>query len=194
MALPLDSQIRLEAAAESSPPKPKVQSVPADLLALLYRQVRSLAGPRADLDDLVQKAAERMVKAMPRFEGRSAFSTWAYGIAYRTVLDHDRWYRRWARRFAYTEESDPEPPSDVRVEDSALQSARAASLHRALAQLPPAKRTVILLHDLEGHEMKEVAEIVHTNERTVRSRLRDGRKMLAAILLEDPLFDEEGAR
>src|SRR5215213_5043490 len=111
MALPLDQQIPLESVASAHA---QCRAVPADLLALLYRQVRALAGPRADLDDLVQKAAERTVKAMPKFEGRSQFSTWAYGIAYRTVLDHDRWYRRWARRFAYAEESAPEPPGESR--------------------------------------------------------------------------------
>jgi RNA polymerase sigma-70 factor, ECF subfamily len=169
----------------------QARALPADLLAILYRQVRALAGPRPDLDDLVQKAAERTVRAMPRFEGRSSFSTWSYGIAYRTVLDHDRWYRRWARRFTYADDAAPEPRSEQRVEESAHEAARAASLHRALSQLPAAKRTAIVLHDLEGYEMKEVAEIVKTNERTVRSRLRDGRKMLASLLLEDPVFDEE---
>jgi RNA polymerase sigma-70 factor, ECF subfamily len=188
MALPLDRQIPLDVVAA---PPAVVRPLPADLLALLYRQVRSLAGPRPDLDDLVQKAAERTVRALPRFAGRSAFSTWAYGIAYRTVLDHDRWYRRWSRRFSYADDSSPEPVAESRVEESATQSARAESLHRALQKLPAAKRTAIVLHDLEGYEMKEVAEIVKSNERTVRSRLRDGRKMLAALLLQDPLFDGE---
>ena len=57
------------------------------------------------------------------------------------------------------------------AEQSALRARRASSLHRALAQLPASKRAVIVLHDLEELEMKEVAEIVDTNERTVRSRL-----------------------
>ncbi len=67
---------------------------------------------------------------------------------------------------------------------------RAKKLHHALDTLPPAKRAVLVLHDLEGLEMKEVAGIVGTNERTVRSRLRDGRKKLADLLGDDPLFQE----
>ena len=39
---------------------------PDELLALLYRQMRALAGPRQDLDDLVQAAAERALKALER--------------------------------------------------------------------------------------------------------------------------------
>lgn len=166
---------------------------PPDLLRLLYRQVRSLAGPRPDLDDLVQAAAERALKALPRFEGRSALSTWTYGIAYRTLLDHDRWFRRWRKRFSFSEDMRvPEPETERDSETAALELARARRLHDALERLPAAKRAVLVLHDLEGVEMREIASIVIANERTVRSRLRDGRKKLLELLRADPLFDSEG--
>jgi RNA polymerase sigma-70 factor, ECF subfamily len=163
-----------------------------ELLKMLYRQMRVLAGPRPDLDDLVQCAAERVLRALPRFEGRSALSTFVYGVAYRTLLGHDRWYRRWSRRFSLAEDEVGDSEDDAEsTEQAAIRARRAASLHRALAELPPCKRAVIILHDLEGVEMKEIATIVDANERTVRSRLRDGRKKLAQILVDDPLFDQE---
>ena len=120
-------------------------------------------------------------------------STFAYGVAYRTLLGHDRWFRRWSRRFTFAEDEQAfEPPNGCEgTEEVALRAQRSASLHRALAQLAPSKRAVIVLHDLEGLPMKDVACIVDANERTVRSRLRDGRKKLAEILLEDPRFDGE---
>jgi RNA polymerase sigma-70 factor (ECF subfamily) len=164
-----------------------------DVLDMLYRQMRVLAGPRRDLDDLVQAAAERLIRALPHFEGRSSLSTFAYGVAYRTLLSQDRWFRRWSRRFSLADDGtvrEREDSSET-TEDVAVRAQRAASLHRALAQLPPPKRAVIVLHDLEGMEMKEVAAVVEANERTVRSRLRDGRKRLAAILTADPLFERE---
>jgi RNA polymerase sigma-70 factor, ECF subfamily len=167
---------------------------PADLLRLLYRQVRSLAGPRPDLDDLVQAAAERALKALPRFEGRSALSTWTYGIAYRTLLDHDRWFRRWRKRFSFSEDLRvPEPETERDSEAATFELARARRLHEALERLPPAKRAVVVLHDLEGVEMREIAHIVIANERTVRSRLRDGRRKLLEMLEADPMFDPEAA-
>jgi RNA polymerase sigma-70 factor (ECF subfamily) len=175
-------------------PREAVRELPADVLELLYRQMRVLAGPRGDLDDLVQAAALRLIRALPRFERRSSLSTFAYGVAYRTLLGHDRWYRRWSRRFSLTEEGEreePTPQDTESAEQSALRARRASSLHRALAQLPASKRAVIVLHDLEELEMKEVAAIVDTNERTVRSRLRDGRKKLATILARDPAFEKE---
>ncbi|MCE7889841.1 MAG: sigma-70 family RNA polymerase sigma factor [Sorangiineae bacterium PRO1] len=60
----------------SDPPAERVSGeIPGNLLQLLYRQMRGLAGPRPDLDDLVQAAAERALKSWSRFEGRSALST-----------------------------------------------------------------------------------------------------------------------
>ena len=182
-------------ALEQQASRESVRDLPADVLTLLYRQMRVLAGPRTDLDDLVQAAAVRLIRALPRFERRSSLSTFAYGVAYRTLLGHDRWFRRWSRRFSFAEDDardEREPPvAAENAEQSAVRARRASSLHRALAQLPASKRAVIELHDLEELEMKEVAVIVDTNERTVRSRLRDGRKRLAEILTSDPLFDKE---
>jgi RNA polymerase sigma-70 factor (ECF subfamily) len=186
------AEISLLAPAEAG--GERVCSVPKELLALLYRQMRALAGPRRDLDDLVQAAAERALRALPRFEGRSALSTWTYGVAYRTVLDHDRWYRRWSRRFSLADSSEPpEPPSSWDGEVAFTELRRARRLHAALARLPASKRAVVVLHDLEGVDVKRIAEIVEANERTVRSRLRDGRKKLAALLVTDPLFDVEAS-
>jgi RNA polymerase sigma-70 factor (ECF subfamily) len=167
-----------------------------ELLPLLYRQVRSLAGPRGDLDDIVQAAAERALRTLDRFEARSQLSTWTYSIAYRTVLDHDRWRLRWMRRFQLAPEPELLGPAaaDSDLERAALEASRAASLHRALARIVPAKRAVVVLHDLEGLELREVARIVGANERTVRSRLHDARKKLVELLAADLSFDTEGLR
>jgi RNA polymerase sigma factor (sigma-70 family) len=165
------------------------------LLALLYRQVRALAGARADLDDIVQAAAERALKALDRFEGRSEFSTWTYGVAWRTLLDHDRFYARWRRRLVYTRGGTPEAGlnearSEPTSEHEVNQRRRAIRLQYALDQLPAEKRAVLMLHDVEGYTASEVAKILGTREGTVRSRLRDGRKKVLDLLRPDPLFDE----
>src|ERR1051326_2137284 len=104
-ALPRETLHRAERTDVLHPPA-------RELLQLLYRQMRTLAGPRPDLDDLVQCAAERMIRALPRFEGRSALSTFAYGVAYRTLLGHDRWFRRWSRRFAFADDEQGLEPSN----------------------------------------------------------------------------------
>jgi len=170
---------------------PRVEG--SELLRLLYRQMRSLAGPRTDLEDIVQAAAERAWKSLPRFEGRAALSTWTYGIAYRTLLDHDRWYRRFRRRFEPAAGDDAQPDDNRDSEVRLREKERAMRLHEALAKLPAAKRATVVLHDLEGLDVSEIAIVVGANERTVRSRLRDARKKLTDLLTADPLFDSEAA-
>jgi RNA polymerase sigma-70 factor, ECF subfamily len=163
-----------------------------ELLALLYRQMRALAGPRQDLDDLVQAAAERAVKALDRFEGRSSLSTFTYGIVYRTLIDHQRWFRRFQRRFVQGARDEADEPSFPRSSETDLRElSRARRLYIALERLPEEKRASLILHDLEGLEASEVATISGTSEHTVRSRLRDARKKLAQLLRQDPLFDPE---
>jgi RNA polymerase sigma-70 factor (ECF subfamily) len=160
------------------------------LLALLYRQVRALAGPRNDLDDLVQQAAERVLRSFERYQGRCALGTWTYAIAYHTVLDHDRWYRRWRRRFS-VEEHAPERPGARDSEAELMEVERARRLRKALDALPPAKRAVLVLHDLEGVPSDEVCRIVGVGKNTLRSRLRDARLKLAELLRDDHWFDRE---
>ncbi|MEZ4371371.1 MAG: RNA polymerase sigma factor [Polyangiaceae bacterium] len=192
--LSLDEAAALGADASIRPVAASVGAAALDeLLPLLYKQVRSLAGPRTNLDDLVQAAAERALKALPNFEGRSAFSTWTYSIAYRTVQDHDRWYRRWTRRFAYDDPDsgiEPECPREG-TETRVLQARRAKRLYHHLEALPANKRAVIVLHDLEELSVREIAEITDAGEATVRSRLRDGRKKLGELLASDPLFNPD---
>lgn len=165
---------------------------PDELLALLYRQMRALAGPRQDLDDLVQAAAERALKALERFEGRSSLSTFTYGIVYRTLLDQQRWYRRFQQRFSLDSREEPDELTFPRSSETDLRELqRARRLYAALDELPNEKRAALILHDLEGLDVADVAAISGANERTVRSRLRDAHKKLAEILRKDPLFDPE---
>ena len=166
-----------------------------EVFALVYRQMRTLAG-RRDVDDLVQAAAEQALRSLPSFQGRSQLATWTFRICYLTVRKHDRWYRRWLRRFTLTDDGEvPERASDVaQGEESVVQQERLARLQVAMQRLSSKKRAVLVLHDIEGMSIEAVAGIVEATPAAVRSRLRDGRKMLAAILAEDPYFGERASR
>jgi RNA polymerase sigma-70 factor (ECF subfamily) len=165
----------------------------AEIFTLVYRQMRSLVGGRDEFDDLVQIAAEQALRALPSFEGRSKMSTWTYRICYLTLLKHDRWYRRWLRRFALTEPAELSETEGTQLpDDLALeQSERSARLRSAVDRLSPKRRAVVVLHDLEGMSVDAIAGVVRANPLTVRSRLRDGRKDLARALVDDPYFGDE---
>lgn len=157
-----------------------------ELFEALYRRMAALAGRGApDLDDLVQLAAEQVLKSRDKFEGRSELSTWIYGVCYRVLLKQRRWYRRWSVRFRLEQEGDPTPSDDALPGAMLERRERARRLQAALDQLSERHRTVVVLHDVEELSIAEIAGIVGSNELTVRSRLRDGRKRLRALLSAD---------
>jgi RNA polymerase sigma-70 factor (ECF subfamily) len=168
---------------------------PDDLFALVYRQVRSLAGHR-DVDELAQVAAEQALRAFPSFAGHSKLSTWTFRICYLTLRKHDRWLRRWLRRFTLTDNGElPETAIGVTgVDDRLVQDERVRRVRAALDRLSHKRRTVVMLHDFEGLSVDEIAQVVGALPRAVRSRLRDGRRALADILTADPYFGDETCR
>jgi RNA polymerase sigma-70 factor (ECF subfamily) len=170
---------------------------PDEIFALVYRQMRKLAGPR-DVEELTQVAVEQVLRALPRFEGRSQLSTWTFRICYLTVRKHDRWYRRWLRRFTLTADGElPETTATLgvaRSEEGIERKQRAVRLRAALESLSAKQRAAVVLHDIDGLSIDEVAQIVGAAPVAVRSRLRDGRKMLARVLADDPYFGDEACR
>jgi RNA polymerase sigma-70 factor (ECF subfamily) len=158
-----------------------------ELFEMVYRSMRSLAGPQAaDLEDLVQSAAEQVMKSLPSFDQRSELGTWVYAVSYRVLLRQRRWYRRWAARFSLGLEHHSEPPSDAPLQSQLLEAREQARQVRELLEGVSDKyRAVLILHDIEERSIAEIARIVGAGELTVRSRLRDGRKQLAKLLRAD---------
>jgi RNA polymerase sigma-70 factor (ECF subfamily) len=178
-------------AAQRPRPATKDAATADEVFALVYRQMRRLAGPR-DVDELAQIAAEQAIRSLPTFEGRSQLATWTFRICYLSVRKHDRWYRRWLRRFTLTVDGElPERVADdVDADERLSRSERLVRLQAALARLSPKRRAVLVLHDLEGLSIDRIAEVVGASPAAVRSRLRDGRKTLASLLSEDPYFGD----
>jgi RNA polymerase sigma-70 factor (ECF subfamily) len=164
-----------------------------EVFDLVYRQIRKLAGRRHDVDELTQAAAEQVLRSLPTFEGRARLSTWTFRICYLTIRKHDRWYRRWLRRFAFTEDGElPESISEGEASDARFSRKEdLARLQAALDQLSPKRRAVVVMHDIEGLSIDEIASVVGAKPVAVRSRLRDGRKVLAEALASDPYFGEQ---
>ena len=191
--------LRLVATRESSPRSPAfaVAKLRAEAFGLVYRQMLTLAGRSQDFDDLVQMSAEQVFRSLAKFEHQCAPETWTYRICYNTLMKQRRWYHRWIRRFTLAEtdefpfEATPMPTDRL---DRLDHRERAARLYAALDRLSERRRTVVVLHDLDGLDIEEIAVIVGGNVNTVRSRLRDGRKLLAQVLQDDPYFGDEACR
>jgi RNA polymerase sigma factor (sigma-70 family) len=162
-----------------------------ELVATVHRQMRSVVGPGRDLEDLTQTALEQVLRGLERYEGRAALSTFTYRICAHVAMNHWRWWRRWLKKFELGLDGRPEPSASVGEPN--LVEERARRLRRALERLEPTRRLTLTLVDLEGKTAVAVAEILECPEPTVRSRLRQARIELAAILRQDPYFEGGGS-
>lgn len=156
----------------------------------LYRVLNE----RTDLDDLVQEVFVIAFRGLDRFRGEARLSTWLYRICINVALGkiRSRTRRPPAIPMADLElaghaihdlhEATPGPDSP----DAALERRRAHErVYRILETLPPKKRIVFYLHEIEGHDLKEIAYLVGANPVTVRTRLFYARKEFYRRIAQD---------
>ena len=134
-------------------------------------------GDRSDLDDLVQEVFVIAFRGMDRFRGDAKLSTWLYRICVNVALGR---LRQRTRKPPPLPTPDPlaDRPTDPNESPERLLLRRedVQRVYRALDQLAPKKRVVLVLHEIEGLEIKEIAEIVQAPVVTVRTRLHYARK------------------
>lgn len=140
---------------------------------------RILRGRRRDLDDLVQITLERAFRALAadRYEGRSSLSTWVSGIATHVALDDLRRSFREDTRFVsvVSEEHGEDCISAERRLEARSELDR---LHGILSRMKPTLAESLLLHDVLGHSLAEVAEMTQCSLTAAQSRLLRARKDL----------------
>lgn len=153
---------------------------------------RRLTGNDHDAADATQEALLAVVRGLPRFDGRSAFSTWVYRVATNACLDE---LRRRKRRPAPTDtDSDgtPESRSSYRRDDDLDATiATRLDIDAALRRLPDDFRAAVVLRDLSGLDYAEIAEVLGVPAGTVKSRIARGRGMLADLLGGNPTATAE---
>lgn len=139
---------------------------------------RRITGNDADALDATQEALIAIVRGLPRFDGRSQFSTWTYRVATNACLDELR--RRRRRPVVGLPEHDG---SQVEVVDEAPAVGDSVTdrmfLDAALADLPEDFRAAVVLRDLCQLDYAEIADVLGIPAGTVRSRIARGRAHLA---------------
>jgi RNA polymerase sigma-70 factor (ECF subfamily) len=128
-------------------------------------------GSGEDTGDLVQETYERALRALARFEGRSAIRSWLLSIARNVCADAvRRAQRRRAIEGAWTRE---------RVHED---HAGALELELLLDAIPPERREAFLLTQIVGLTYVEAAEVVGVPVGTIRSRVARARDDLTSNL------------
>ncbi len=135
----------------------------------IYRIALRMLGNTHDAEDVAQDVVIQLWTALSGFVGSSSFTTWLYRIVVNRCINHLS-RRRHTRPVLDT---DPQPTAGA--EDTVIASQRAAATMRAIAELPPELRAVLVLQQLEGLSYREVAAITNLSEATVRGRLHRAR-------------------
>jgi RNA polymerase sigma-70 factor (ECF subfamily) len=146
----------------------------------VWRFLCHFLGDPALADDVTQETFLRAYRNLPRYEGRSRFSTWLFQIARNAAIDAIRSSSRRARLVA----SLPPPPASTPGPDGALE------LRAALASLDERRREALLLVEVQGFTYREAGEALGVPEGTVKSRVHLARAQLVAWLaVEDGVPD-----
>jgi len=147
----------------------------------VYSLCLRMVGNTAEAEDLTQEAFLQLFRKIATFRGESAFSTWLYRLVANVVLMHLRKKRLNAVSLDETESNleDPAPKREFGADDLRLTATtERLRLERAIRRLPPGYRAVFILHDIEGYEHAEVAQILDCTSGNCKSQLHKARLRL----------------
>jgi len=153
--------------------------------ARLVRFLERMVEDRASAEELAQEAFLRVHRARERYEPGARFSTWLYRIATNLALNE---LRRPRRRHSHASTGDEQAGlSELRASEPAADTVvdarrRSEALVRELALLPERQRTALWLAAGEGLSYAEVADVLETTTKSVKSLVHRARATLTARL------------
>ncbi len=134
-----------------------------------------------DLEDAVHDVFLVVHRRLADYDPDRPIKPWLAGIAARVASEFRR--RAQHRREVVTEDVEMEAQSTIPSADTALSDKeRRALVLRALDHLEFDRRTVLVLHDIEGYAMPEIGATLAVNVNTLYARLRAARADFAAAV------------
>jgi RNA polymerase sigma-70 factor (ECF subfamily) len=151
----------------------------------VYSLCLRMIGNPADAEELTQEAFLQVFRKIDTFRGEAAFSTWLHRLTVNVVLMRLRKKKVTQVSLEETvggDESD-EQKKEFGAADLTLKgSIDRLNLERAIAQLPPGYRQAFVLHDVQGYEHHEIAEMLGSSIGNSKSQLHKGRARLRKLL------------
>jgi len=153
-----------------------------------------LCGHRQDAEDTAQETMLRTVPELRKFSSPRALSVWLYKVARSRCLMSRRRSKFAPKQEISLDEVLPDRQElerqlasrDAGPEHSLLRKESAAELAAAVLRIPPRYRQVLVLHDMEELDSREVAQVMGIREGTVRVRLHRARAFLRNELVRPP--------
>jgi RNA polymerase sigma-70 factor (ECF subfamily) len=172
--------------APSLPPVPDVSVFAAVYDAefgAVWLYLRRLGVPEADVEDAVHDVFVVAHRRYGAYDPSRPLRPWLLGIAFRVAA---QWRRR-HRLEVPVAEPEPMRPDEAHAPDELVASQQVRTrLQAALARLDIHQRAVVVMHDLNGIPVPEIATSLEVPLNTVYSRLRLGRAKITAALRGEP--------
>jgi RNA polymerase sigma-70 factor, ECF subfamily len=154
----------------------------------VYNLACRLTGSLSEGEDLMQEAFVQIFRKLDGFKGESAVGTWIYRLATNQCLDYLRSREAKARKL-----NDPiENEAMLPVHVTRPMRADRLDLERAISRLAPGYRAAFVLHDVEGFEHQEVAEMLGIAEGTSKSQVHKARAKIREYLSAAPPVETAG--
>jgi RNA polymerase sigma-70 factor (ECF subfamily) len=173
-----------------------VERYQAKVFSIIYGILRN----RNDAEDIAQQVFAKIYFSIKNFDFRSSLLTWIYKITVNECYDYLR--KKRVRKLVY--ESDFSSEDSLRMENSEPATDRGPGVDQRLAQhdlilkllskISEEDRSLILLKEVEGHSVEELASMTGMNENTIKVKLFRARQKLvkAAQRLEKSPLTSQG--
>ncbi len=163
----------VKAALQQQANAPSFEAIFAEQIDFVVRSLLRLGVQERDVEDAAQQVFIVVHRRLFEYDATRSMRAWLWGIARRTASD----YRELAR---HRIELDDGKVARTAIADGAEAGLTARQMvHRALEDVEPGRREVLVLYEMEGMTLKEVAEITGAPLNTVASRLRKARSEFA---------------
>jgi RNA polymerase sigma-70 factor (ECF subfamily) len=152
----------------------------AEIRPDLHRYCARMTGSTSEGEDVVQETLARAYFTLPEMHSRPSLRSWLFHIAHQRALDH---LRRYDRRMGRPLDDLGETVSDgIEAADDAI--ARGDAVRSAIAvflELPPLPRSCVILKDVLGHSVEEIAVLLEQSTAATKAALHRGRLRLRAL-------------
>ena len=150
----------------------------SELRPRLHRFCARMCGSSLDGEDVVQETLAEAFYSLASLKDATRFEPWMFRIAYHKCIDFLRREHRREDDVPFEEEHDRPHASDVDgLSDTPIEEALAT----LVGELPPKERASVLLKDVLGYPLTEVAEIAESTLGGVKAALHRGRAKLRAV-------------
>jgi RNA polymerase sigma-70 factor (ECF subfamily) len=174
------SLVRRAQAGEEAAFREIVERYQSKVFSIIHGIVRQ----RNDVEDIAQQVFAKVYLSLRNFDFRSSLITWIYKITVNECFDYLR--KRKVRKLVY--ESDMSEDEVRRVENSEpaverqtpadADLARRDYIAKLLTRVSEEERNLLMLKEVEGHSVEELAEMTGMNENTIKVKLFRARQKL----------------